>query len=186
LASSPARRWWAEKIGRAVSYARAGVSAAERAEVAALLTPRELALFEAMPRADRRHGLDVAEALRRTGHGDDRELILAGILHDAGKGPSVRLWHRVAWSLGQRYGRWVVRAAAIVPGARAVFERLDQHAKLSAELARGAGAPARTVALIGSQFDPDDPAARALHLADEGLLDGFAKGAQQPKRSEGR
>jgi hypothetical protein len=163
------------------------VSAAERAEVAALLSPRELALFEAMPRADRRHGLDVAAALRRAGHGEDRELILAGILHDAGKGPAVRLWHRVAWSLGQRYGRWVVKGAAIVPGAREVFERLDQHAKLSAELARGAGAPARTVALIEALGDPEDPAARALHLADEGLLDGLnAEGAQKPKRSERR
>lgn len=148
------------------------MSAAEQAEVAALLTQTELALFEAMPRADRRHGLDVAAALRRAGHGDDRELILAGILHDAGKGPSVRLWHRVAWSLGQRYGRWVVSGAAFVPGARAVFDRLDQHARISAELARAAGAPARTVALIGAQGDPHDPAARALHLADEGLLDG--------------
>jgi hypothetical protein len=171
LASSPARRWWAEKIGRVVSYARAGVSAAERAEVAALLTPRELALFEAMPRADRRHGLDVAAALRRAGHGDDRELILAGLLHDAGKGPSVRLWHRVTWSLGQRYGRWIVRGPAIVPGARAVFERLDSHGRISAELARAAGTPPRTVALIEAEGDPDDPSARALHLADEGLLD---------------
>jgi hypothetical protein len=180
LASSPARRWWAEKIGRVVSYARAGVSAAEQGEVAALLTPRELALFEAMPRADQRHGLDVAAALRRAGHGDDRELILAGILHDAGKGSSVRLWHRVAWSLGQRYGRWVLRGAAAVPGARAVFERLDGHARFSAELARAAGAPARTVTLIEAEGDPRDQAARALQLADDGLLDqvlleGFAE-----------
>jgi hypothetical protein len=174
LASSPARRWWAEKIGRVVRYAGASVSAAERAEVAALLTPRELALFEAMPRADRRHGLDVAAALRRAGLGDDRELILAGILHDAGKGASVRLWHRVAWSLGQRYGRWVLTAAAVVPGARRVFGRLDAHARISADLARAAGAPARTVALIEAEGDPHDPGARALQLADAGLLDGSA------------
>jgi hypothetical protein len=171
LAPSPARRWWAEKIGRVVSYARAGVSTAERAELAALLTTTELALFEAMPRADRRHGLDVAAALRRAGHGADRELILAGILHDAGKGASVRLWHRVVWSLGQRYGPRVVTAAAVVPGARRVFERLDAHARISADLARAAGAPARTVALIAASGDAHDPAARALHLADEGLLD---------------
>jgi hypothetical protein len=171
LASSPARRWWAEKIGRVVRYARAGLRAAERAEVAALLTPTELALFEAMPRADRRHGLDVAAALRRAGHSDDRELILAGILHDAGKGASVRLWHRVAWSLGQRYGRWFVSGAALVPGARQVYERLEAHPRISAELARAAGAPARTVALIAAQGDPHDPAAQALQLADEGLLE---------------
>lgn len=162
------------------------MSAAERAEIAALLTPREMALFEAMPRADRRHGLDVAAALRRAGHGDDRELILAGILHDAGKGASVRLWHRVAWSLGERYGRWVVKAAAVLPGARQVFDRLDAHARISAELARAAGAPARTVALIATEGDPHDPAARALQLADSGLLDGFAGPLDDPSPSERR
>ena len=153
-----------------MGYLRANVSDAERAELATLLTPEQLALFEAMPRADRRHGLDVAAALRRAGHGDDRELILAGILHDVGKGRSVRLWHRVAWSLGQRYGRWVVEAAQAVPGTRPVFERLERHPQISADLVRSAGAPARTVELIGEQADPRDPAARALHLADEGEL----------------
>jgi len=157
-----------EKIGRFVSYVRANVSEAERVELATLLTPEQLALFEAMPRPDRRHGLDVAAALRRAGHGNDRELTLAGILHDAGKGPSVRLWHRVAWSLGQRYGRWVVGVARVAPGARPVFERLERHPQISAELALAAGAPARTVELIRGQADPRDPAALALHLADEG------------------
>ena len=150
-----------------------------------MLTPTELALFEAMPQADRRHGLDVAAALRRAGHGDDRELIVAGILHDAGKGPSVRLWHRVAWSLGQRYGRWVVTGAALVPGARRVFERLDAHARISADMARAAGAPARTVALIEAEGDPDDPAARALQLADAGLLDASAGLRDDQGRREG-
>jgi hypothetical protein len=171
VASSPARRWWAEKIGRVLSYIRADVSAAERAEVARLLPPAAVALFAAMPRADQRHGLDVAMALRRAGWGDDRELIAAGLLHDAGKGSSVRLWHRVAWSLGQRYGAWIVAAAGLVPGARAVFERLERHPQLSAELARGAGAAPRTVELIGLQADPADRASRALHLADEGALE---------------
>jgi len=170
VAPSSARRWWAEKIGRFVGYVSANVSDAERAELAALLTPEQLALFGAMPRADRRHGLDVATTLRRAGHGDDRELILAGILHDVGKGRSVRLWHRVAWSLGQRYGRWVVETAQVMPGARPVFVRLERHPHISAELARAAGAPARTVELIREQADPHDPAARTLHLADEGEL----------------
>ena len=162
------------------------MSAAERAEVAALLTPPELVLFDAMPRADRRHGLDVAAALRRAGHGDDRELILAGILHDAGKGASVRLWHRVAWSLGQRYGRWIMRGAAAMPGARGVFERLDAHARISADLARAAGAPARTIALIEAEGDPHDRAARALQLADDGLLDGPTGLRDDPGGSERR
>ena len=154
-----------------MSYLGANVGQAERAELATLLPPAQLALFLGMPRADQRHGLDVATALRRAGYGDDRELIVAGILHDVGKGRSVRLWHRVAWSLGQRHGRWLVAAASVVPGARQVFVRLERHPRTSAELVRSVGAPARTVALIAQQADPRDPAARALHLADEGELD---------------
>lgn len=173
--ASSARRWWSEKVGRFVSYARARVGESERAELAAFLTPTLRALFEAMSLPDQRHGLDVAAALRRGGHGNDPELILAGLLHDAGKGREVRLWHRVAWSLAQRYGRWVIRLGGLAPGARAVFDRLERHPSTSAELARQAGASERTVALIGQQATPRDPAAVALHLADEGEL-GDARG----------
>ena len=168
--ASSARRWWAEKVGRFVSYARARVSESERAELAALLTPTQRALFETMPLPDQRHGLDVAAALRRGGHGNDPELILAGLLHDAGKGREVRLWHRVAWSLAQRYGRWIIRLGGLAPGAHAVFDRLERHPAISAELARAAGAPERTVGLIAQQAAPGDAAALALHLADDGEL----------------
>lgn len=132
------------------------------------MPPGLLALFEAMPAADRRHGLNVVGALRATGHGDDRELLLAGLLHDAGKGPRVRLWHRVAWSLAGRYGAWVAALARLVPGGREGIERLAHHAERSAELAHAAGAPDRTVALIRGQVGPADTAAlAALHSADE-------------------
>lgn len=170
MARSSARAWWTEKVGRVVGFVFARVGADERAEVAGLLTPAQMALFEAMPRPDQRHGLDVARDLRRAGFGEDRDLMTAALLHDAGKGPSVRLWHRVAWSLGQRYGPRVVRVAAGVPGAAPAFDRLERHAELSADLARGAGASERTVLLIAEQGDPHDPAARVLHLADEGEL----------------
>jgi hypothetical protein len=146
------------------------VGESERAELATLLTPTQRALFEAMPLPDQRHGLDVAAALRHSGHGNDPELILAGLLHDAGKGRQVRLWHRVAWSLAQRYGRWIIRLGSLAPGAHAVFDRLERHPAISAELARQAGASERTVALIEQQATPRDPAAVALHLADEGEL----------------
>jgi hypothetical protein len=152
------------------------VSDAERAELPAMLTSGLLALFESMPAADQRHGLDVAAALRRAGHGEDRELIVAGLLHDAGKGPRVRLWHRVAWSLGTRYGHGFVAAGSLLPGARPVFERLARHAEISAQLAAAAGASARTVRLIAEQSEPRDEAAVALHRADEGELRGRPAG----------
>jgi hypothetical protein len=146
------------------------VSERERAELATWVPPGLVEVFGAMHPADQRHGLDVVAALRAAGHGHDRELLLAGLVHDAGKGRDVRLWHRVAWSLGRRYGGGVTALAGLVPGARAVLTRLDRHAALSAELARRAGAPDRLVALIGGTTDPDDGAARALRLADEGRL----------------
>lgn len=152
------------------------MSEQERAELATLMTPRLLALFDSMPRPDQRHGLDVAAALRRAGFGTDRELLLAGLLHDAGKGRSVRLWHRVTWSLGQRYGRRVVALAGAVPGARGVFARLDRHAELSADLAAAAGAPMRTVELIRGSAAGGDPGAVALHRADEGEIPGRRDG----------
>ncbi len=47
-----------------------------------------------MPVADQRHALDVVARLRAAGL-TDPDLLAAALLHDAGKGPRVRLWHRV-------------------------------------------------------------------------------------------
>ena len=62
----------------------------------------------------------------------DPDLLLAGLLHDSSKGREVRLAHRVAWSLGERYGGAVLEACAWLPGSRAAFERLRDHAEASA------------------------------------------------------
>ena len=170
MARPSARAWWTQKVGRVVSFVFGRVSAEERAQLATVLTPRQVALFETMPRPDQRHGLDVADTLRRAGFGGDADLMVAALLHDVGKGPEARLWHRVAWSLGQRYGRGVTNVAAAVPGARPVLERLERHAELSAGLAGAAGASERTIQLIAEQGDARDPAAHVLQLADDGEL----------------
>lgn len=159
--------WWTTKARQALRHVGGRVSEAERAELASWLTPRQLALFEAMHRADQRHGLDVVAHLRTAGH-DDPELLVAALLHDCAKGPSVRLPHRVTWSLGERYGEGVLRAVAWVPGFRDAFARLRHHADASARLALGAGCTERTAELIRHQADPLDPdAGAALRLADE-------------------
>jgi hypothetical protein len=130
------------------------------------LTPRQLALFDSMHVADRRHGLDVVATLRREGV-VDLDLLLAGLLHDAGKGQT-GVWPRVAYALGQAYGPWVLRLARIVPVWRAPLERLATHSEASASLAEAAGCSPRTVELIRHQDAPLDPeAGRALQLADE-------------------
>lgn len=159
--------WWSTKVRQTVRHLFGRVSAAERAELATWLDPPQLALFDSMHRADQRHGLDVVTALRDQGH-DDRELLLAGLLHDCAKGPDTRLPHRVAWSLGERYGEGVLDAFARVPGFAAAFARLRDHAQASARLASEAGASERTAELIRHQSEPLDPVAgQALKLADE-------------------
>jgi hypothetical protein len=120
-----------------------------------------------MHRADQRHGLDVVGSLRRDGH-TDRDLLLAGLLHDAGKGPTVGLWPRVAWSLAERYGPAIRRAAERIPGFRVALERIEHHAEVSAELALRAGCSPRVAELIRWQSTPgDDALGEALRLADE-------------------
>jgi hypothetical protein len=162
--------WWAAKSRQLGSHLVARVTPVERAALAEWLTPAQLALFDGMPVADRRHGLDVVAALREAGI-DDRDVALAGLFHDAGKGRSIRLWHRVAWSLGERSGPWVHDLAARAPGGAEAMARLRDHDARSAELAAAVGCPARAVALIGGSVDPADPAGQAalaaLRAADE-------------------
>lgn len=160
--------WWSTKVRQAVRHVAGRVSPAERAELAAWLDDDRLgALFDSMHPADQRHGLDVVTALRAAGH-DDRELLLAALLHDCSKGPGVRLPHRVAWSLGERYGEGVLRPLEHLPGFDEAFTRLRHHADASARLALAAGCSERTAQLIRHQADPVDPVAgAALRLADE-------------------
>lgn len=158
--------WWGSKVRQFRSHVTAHVGEDEREGLVDRLTPAQLELFDSMHVADRRHGLDVIATLRAEGI-TDPELLLAGLLHDAGKGQT-GVWPRVAYSLGQAYGGWVWSVAATVPGWRGALERLRDHAETSARLAAAAGCSARTVELIRHQDAPIDPVAgRALQLADE-------------------
>ena len=158
--------WWAAKVRQFRSHVRARVGADERAALADWLSPAQLALFDSMHVADRRHGLDVVRTLRADGVAD-HEVLLAGLLHDAGKGVT-GVGPRIAFSLGQMYGGWIWRVARAVPTWRAALGRLRDHAEASARLAAEAGCSARTVELIRHQDAPLDPVAgRALQLADE-------------------
>ena len=116
--------------------------------------------------ADQRHGLDVVASLRVAGV-KDRDALVAGLLHDAGKGDT-GISPRVAYSLGQAYGPIVWRAARVWPGMSVALDRLSDHAERSAILATEAGCSPRTADLIRYQDDPRDPEfGAALHLADE-------------------
>jgi hypothetical protein len=158
--------WWASKVQQFRSHVTARVGVDERAGLVDRISPAQMALFESMHIADQRHGLDVAATLRAEGVTED-DVVLAGLLHDAGKG-HVGVWPRVAYSLGQRYGTWVWTVASVLPGWRRALRTLRDHAEASATLAGDAGCSARTVELIRHQDAPIDPVAgRALQLADE-------------------
>jgi len=158
--------WWGPKVRQFRAHLRAKVAPVERAALVAWTTPAQRALFDSMHVADRRHGLDVVSSLRGDGV-DDRDVLLAGLLHDAGKG-NTGVLPRVAYSLGQRYGPLIWRAASIVPGWADAIARLKTHARASATLAAAAGCSERTVDLIRQQDAPTDPEyGELLRLADE-------------------
>ena len=159
--------WWTSRVRRFARYFVGRVSAAERSDLAVWLSPTQRSLFEQMHPADQRHGLDVVAALRAGGHAQPA-LLLAGLLHDCGKGRGLRVWHRVAWSLGEHYGAAIERSLERLPTFRAAFATLREHAARSAELAAAAGCGADTVELIRNQAEPtDQELGRALLLADQ-------------------
>lgn len=138
----------------------------ERAALVPWLTSAQLVLFDGMHVADRRHGLDVVGSLRATGV-TEPDLLVAGLLHDAGK-DQTGLWPRVAYALGGRYGTWIWQLASVRPPWRAAMERLRTHPETSALLAAGAGCSPRTVELIRHQDAPNDPEfGELLRVADE-------------------
>jgi hypothetical protein len=159
--------WWGGRVRQFRRYVGGRIPDAERRDLAAWLTPAQQSLFDGMHRADQRHGLDVVAALRAEGHAEP-DLLLAGLFHDAAKGPDVGLWPRVCWALGDHYGAWIVRATRPLPGFDVAFDRLRDHAEASAVLAAQAGCSAITADLIRHQSQPvDAQAGEALRLADE-------------------
>ena len=158
--------WWVARTRQARRHVAARVTPVERATVAEWLSPAQLAMFDGMHVSDRRHGLDVVASLRADDTADP-EVLLAGLLHDAGKGDT-GLVPRVIHSLSQAYGAGLGQAMASLPGLRAPLDRLRTHAETSATMAAAAGCSARTVDLIRWQDAPRDPeAGERLRLADE-------------------
>ena len=158
--------WWASRTRQFRAHIRANVTPEERAALVTWIAPAQLELFDAMHVADRRHGLDVVRSLRAEGVAEP-DLLIAGLLHDAGKGDT-GVWPRVAYTLGSRYGDWITGLAIMIPGFRTALERLRTHAETSATMAAAAGCSPRTVELIRNQDAPLDPEfGELLRLADE-------------------
>ena len=157
------------RVGQFVAHVRARVEPEEEALVRRILPQGGVTLFELMPVADRRHGLDVAEKLLRAGH-DDPDLLGAALLHDAAKGRRMRLWHRVAGVLLETLAPSVLRRLADPSPTswRHPFHLYLHHAPMSAELAISVGCSPRLGAFIrGSTIDGDAHLLRALRSADD-------------------
>jgi hypothetical protein len=158
------------RVGQLVAHVRARVEPEEEALVRRTLPPGGVALFESMPVADRRHGLDVAKMLLSAGH-DDADLLGAALLHDAAKGDRMRLGHRVAGVLLEVLAPSVLRRLANADPAswRHPFHLYLHHEPMSAELATTAGCPDRLADLIRGAAATEDDARllRALRTADD-------------------
>ena len=159
-------RWWTTKARQTGGHLFARVSPDERAALAGWLTPAQLELFDRMHVADQRHSLDVVAALRAAGE-PEPDVLVAGILHDAGKGDT-GVVPRILYSLGQIGIGWPMQIARLLPPAAASLDRIAAHAETSARLAAAAGCSARTVELIRWHVAPRDPeAGERLRAADE-------------------
>ena len=157
------------RVGQFVAHVRARVEPEETAFVQRLLPKAAVRLFDAMPVADRRHALDVAEKVLQGGH-DDPDLLGAALLHDVAKGHTMRLWHRVAGVLLDAAAPAVLRclASADPRSWRHPFHLYLHHEALSAALAVEAGCPPRVGAFIRGEVDGADLARRrALAMADD-------------------
>lgn len=157
------------RVGQFVSHVTARVAPAEEAIAEQVLPHGARDLFRRMPVADRRHALDVVARLRSAGH-EDRDVLAAALLHDAGKGPRMRLWHRVTGVLLEAGApRALRRLASPDPRSwRHPFHLYLHHDAISAEMAVAAGCSPRAGAFIrGQPNESDAPLAAALKAADD-------------------
>jgi hypothetical protein len=157
------------RVGQFIGHLMARVDPGEEARARHLLPDAAWLLFAAMPTADRRHALDVAGRLLVAGQ-TDSDLLAAAMLHDAAKGPRMRLWHRVIGVLLQAVTpQALARLASIDERSwRYPFHLYLRHAALSAEAALRFGCSPRTAAFIrGTTEQADALLAAALRRADE-------------------
>jgi hypothetical protein len=157
------------RVGQFVAHVQARVDPSEEALLDRVLPPSAQMLFRGMPVADRRHGLDVAQLLLASGH-DDRDLLAAALLHDAGKGHRLRLWHRVSGVLLEAVAPGSLRRLARAERSswRYPYHLYLHHEAISAEMAVSAGCAPRTGAFIrGQSREKDAPLQTALKAADD-------------------
>lgn len=137
---------------------RRGLTAAERREVQAILPLAAQPLFDAMPRNDQRHSLNVLQALAAAGY-DHPALLQAALLHDTAKRTArLTLLHRTAIVLLRAYRPGLLEswARGIEPRPghwRRPFWVYAHHAEQGAAEAATAGCDALTCLLMRHHQD---------------------------------
>ena len=117
--------------------------------------------------ADRRHGLDVVAHLRAPAV-TDRDVLLAGLLHDCGKGDTGRLAARRLVARRARSARGSSPWPAVSRAGGRPWTRLRAPCRDLGGAAGRGRLPARTVELIRFQDAPRDPEyGERLRAADE-------------------
>lgn len=168
------------QFAEAVIAHLAPLGSAGQDEAHALLPERAWALFDSMPRHDRRHSLQVLRILRARGY-DEVPLLQAALLHDAAKAEGgVTLLHRVAVVLLKAFGSswldgWSQRVAPPRGDPRYGFWAHVNHPVRGAQMAAEAGCDPIAVVLIRRHQDlpaaSSDPAIdrslAALQAADD-------------------
>lgn len=160
-------------VQAAGAWVRSGEGDGELA--ARYLPPPAVELFQAMPRYDQQHALNVCHTLEQQGQ-VERDLLAAALLHDTGKsvaqGARVALWHRVAVVLIRVF--WPSLLGRLAKDERGSWRRpfyvQVHHAAIGAEAAQQAGCSEITVGLIRHHEDASDqafdPLLAALQAAD--------------------
>ncbi len=154
----------------------ARVSPEEQGLAHYLLPPPLAALFDRMPRADRRHALDVFHALRSQGY-DDPDLLAAALLHDIAKANGLPLLYRVAIVLVRALAPgWLNRLDRKESWWRHAFHISLHHPQIGAEMIAAVGGNNRLTHFVrhheapraaGDDLPPEDIALlEAFHRLD--------------------
>lgn len=157
------------RVAQFAGALRPHVSASDRFEAYAWLNDAQRRLFESMTLRDQQHGIDVFDRVRAAAP-DDATLLVAALVHDCGKGPDVRTWHRVMYVALETVAPGLVPKLARAEGSgwRHVFWRLLRHPEIGADLVAETGADPDVVRIIREQESAraDDRLA-LLQAADE-------------------
>ena len=128
---------------------------AAQAEIAAHLTPAELALFQRFSSSDQWHSYRVLKTLQAAGH-DQPDLWTAALLHDVGKTRApLSVWERSWVVLGQMVcpRKTAVWGQGQAVGWRRPFVVKAQHPAWGAEMAAAVGSRPLVVELIRRHQD---------------------------------